>query len=137
MKKVKLISLVLSILICFISKSQEKTITKKPENCVVEIETTSKSLIKAKDTICDVNVFSNFVQPGTSTKRIVICAPSNSVFKEPLYILDGDIISSKQLAKINPNDIEEIKVLKGPDATSLYGNQAINGVVIIISKEKE
>ncbi|PXY45657.1 TonB-dependent receptor plug domain-containing protein [Flavobacterium hydrophilum] len=137
MKKVKLISLVLSMSICFISKAQEKTIIKKPENRVSEIETTSKSLIKAKDTICDVKVFSNFVQSGTSTKRIVICAPSNSVFKEPLFILDGDIINSNQFSKINPNDIKEVKVLKGNDATSLYGNQAINGVVVIISKEKK
>lgn len=137
MKNVKLISLALSMLISFVLKAQEKTPANKEANSSAEIQIPAETFTKSKDTISDVKVSSNFVQPSPPANGITICAPSQSVLKEPLYILDGVLINSKQLSKINPNDIEEIKVLKGLDATSLYGNQAINGVVIIASKEKE
>lgn len=134
MKNVKLISLSIAMLICFVMTAQEKTLSKKHlENSTVEIEMTTQTL--TKDTIYNVKVSSNFVQPATSTPRIIVCAPSLNHKNEPLYILDGVLSNSKQVAKINPNDIEEIKVLKGTDATSLYGNQAINGVVVITTKE--
>lgn len=137
MKNVKLISLALSMLICFVLKAQEKTPDNIQVNSSAEIEILPKTFAKSKDTISDVKVSSNFVQPAPPANRIIICAPSRSVLKEPIYILDGVMINSKQFSKINPNGIAEIKVLKGLDATSLYGNQAINGVVIIVSKEKE
>ena len=137
MKNVKLISLALSMLISFVLKAQEKTPANKPVNSSAEIEILPITFAESKDTITHVKVSSNFVQPSLPANRIIICAPSRSVLKEPIYILDGVTINSKQFSKINPNDIEEIKVLKDLDATSLYGNQAINGVVIIVSKEKE
>jgi len=137
MKNVKLISLALSMLISFVSKAQEKTPDNKQVNSSAEIEILPETFAKSKDTISVVKVSSNFVQPAPATNRIIICAPSRSVLKEPIYILDGVIIDSKQLSKINPNDIEEIKVMKGLDATSLYGNQPTNGVVVITTKGEE
>lgn len=135
MKNVKLVSLALSMLTSFALKAQEKTSANKQVHNSPEIEIPSKTFTKSKDTISDVKISSNFVQPTAPTNRIIICAPSRSVLKEPIYILDGVEINSKQFSKINPNDIEEIKVLKGLDATSLYGNQAINGVIVITTKE--
>ena len=82
--------------------------------------------ITAKDTLL-----------STLTNEMVICAPPKLATKEPLYILDGIIIDSKHFSKVNPNDIENISILKGIDATSLYGNQAINGVIILTTKEKD
>ncbi len=37
-------------------------------------------------------------------------------------------------AEINPDDIESISVLKGPNAAALYGSRAANGVIIIKTK---
>lgn len=136
MKNVKLISLALSMLISFVLKAQEKTVTGK-ENSSKEKEMTPITFTKPKDTIPNVKVSSNFVQPTARAPLIRICAPSKSVLKEPLYILDGDIINTQQFSKLNPSDIKEVKVLKGQDANSIYGNQAINGVVIITTKEEE
>jgi Ca-activated chloride channel homolog len=45
-------------------------------------------------------------------------------------------VKSNALAKINPNDIQDIKVLKDSAATSIYGARATNGVVIITSKNE-
>lgn len=130
MKNIKFISLAFSMLICFVAKAQEKPISKEP------IEKETKPFTKIKDTISGVKVPSNLVQNKTSTIRIV-CAKSISNVDEPLYILDGTLISANKFSKINPNDIESIKVLKGIEATSIYGSNAMNGVIIITLKEKE
>lgn len=53
---------------------------------------------------------------------------------EPLYVLDGKVISSDAFLTLNPNDISEIKVLKDAVGTALYGIKAANGVVEITSK---
>jgi TonB-linked SusC/RagA family outer membrane protein len=50
--------------------------------------------------------------------------------QEPLYIVDGTIISGT-LPDINPADIENIEVVKGAAAASLYGARAGNGVIQI------
>lgn len=36
---------------------------------------------------------------------------------------------------INPNDIESMSVLKGPQAAALYGSRASNGVIVITTKK--
>jgi hypothetical protein len=105
MKSVKLISLVLTMHIGFVSIAQEKPIS--------------------KDTI----------QQQTPDKQLIICVPSRSSANEPLYIIDGKITNSKQLSKINPNDIKEMKVLKGNEAKLAYGEKGVNGVIVITLKK--
>ncbi|WCT11042.1 MG2 domain-containing protein [Mucilaginibacter jinjuensis] len=51
----------------------------------------------------------------------------------PLIIVDGQIYSG-QFNGLNPNSITQIMVLKGADATALYGSKAAQGVVIISTK---
>lgn len=52
---------------------------------------------------------------------------------EPLYVKDGQVISSDAFMTLNPADIKEIKVLKDAVACALYGIKAANGVVEITS----
>ncbi|GJM64235.1 TonB-dependent receptor [Persicobacter diffluens] len=51
----------------------------------------------------------------------------------PLYVVDGFIVES--INNIPPSDITSINVLKDAAATSIYGAQAANGVVVITTKE--
>lgn len=53
---------------------------------------------------------------------------------EPLIVLDG-VIYSGQMTDINPNDIEQIDVLKDASSTAVYGAKAANGVVLITTKK--
>lgn len=53
---------------------------------------------------------------------------------EPLFVLDGKVISSDAFRSLNPQDIREIKVLKDAAACALYGIKAANGVIEISSK---
>jgi TonB-linked SusC/RagA family outer membrane protein len=50
----------------------------------------------------------------------------------PLYVIDGVI--TPNAAAINPNDIQNIEVLKDAASASIYGSRAANGVILITTK---
>src|SRR5690606_36853196 len=47
---------------------------------------------------------------------------------------EGEVDDGNAAGEIDPNDIESISVLKGPNAAALYGSRASNGVVLITTK---
>ena len=57
----------------------------------------------------------------------------NRTKNEPLYVLDG--VPVPTIGRINPNDIEEITVLKGANAAALYGSEGVNGAIMITTKQ--
>jgi TonB-linked SusC/RagA family outer membrane protein len=77
--------------------------------------------------------------PNAGTQVIIrgISSINNSQNNEPLFILDGMPIAGKgsAAADINPNDIENVTVLKGAAAAALYGQDAANGVIMITTKK--
>ena len=54
---------------------------------------------------------------------------------EALVVLDGMQTTSTVLALINPNDIENVSILKGGQAATLYGSAGINGAIVITTKK--
>jgi TonB-dependent SusC/RagA subfamily outer membrane receptor len=55
--------------------------------------------------------------------------------KTPLYILDGvPLKSSIEISKLNPEEFENVSVLKNPSSISPYGNEGKNGVILITTK---
>lgn len=54
--------------------------------------------------------------------------------KSPLIVIDG-AISSIDLAMLNPNDVDNITVLKDAAAASIYGVRAANGVIVVTTKK--
>lgn len=58
----------------------------------------------------------------------------DSYLNRPLYVVDGFILSDEMLNTINPNDIENIEILRDAGATSIYGARGGNGVFIITTK---
>lgn len=53
---------------------------------------------------------------------------------EPLYVMDGQVITAETFYNLNASDIQDIKVLKDAAACALYGVKAANGVLEITSK---
>ena len=53
---------------------------------------------------------------------------------DPLYVVDGFPIAG-DISNINPDEIQDISVLKDAASTSLYGSRAANGVVLITTKK--
>jgi TonB-linked SusC/RagA family outer membrane protein len=93
-------------------------------------------------------------QPGSSSKVIVRgYASIGGQSNQALIVVDGVPFNNSRLGSfndfansggvdfgnglndINPNDIDNITVLKGAAATSLYGSRAQNGVVLITTKK--
>ena len=54
---------------------------------------------------------------------------------EPLYVVNGAIMSHTDFAKLNPNSIKSMNVIKGDQATSIYGARASNGVIVVTLKD--
>jgi len=86
-----------------------------------------------------VQVTQNSGIPGASSTIRIRGINSINASTEPIYVIDGVIISvsssntatNNPLAAINPQDIVSMDILKDASATAIYGAQASNGVVII------
>ena len=91
--------------------------------------------------IAGVSVTNSGGSPNAGSQIIIrgISSINTSQSNEPLFILDGVAISggASAAADINPNDIENITVLKGAAAAALYGQDAANGVIMITTKQGE
>lgn len=89
--------------------------------------------------IAGLSVTNSSGSPNAGTQVIIrgISSINNSQNNEPLFILDGMPIAGKgsAAADINPNDIENVTVLKGAAAAALYGQDAANGVIMITTKK--
>ena len=87
---------------------------------------------------------------GGSTKAVLRGDKSLMGLSEPLYVIDGiPMVNNKGgqpgsyggtdggdgLSQINPADIESMNILKGANASILYGSQGANGVVLITTKK--
>ncbi|MCS7027483.1 MAG: SusC/RagA family TonB-linked outer membrane protein [Bacteroidia bacterium] len=73
--------------------------------------------------------------PGTAPNIRLRGATNIQGTSNPLIIVDGVITApGTTLADINMNDVESIEIVKGAAGASLYGSQAANGVIQIITK---
>lgn len=75
--------------------------------------------------------------PGQGMSIKIRGAASIGAGNNPLYVVDGIPIvgGAFGIGNINPNEVENISVLKDASAASLYGSRAANGVVLITTKK--
>ena len=74
--------------------------------------------------------------PGSGTSITLRGTGSIQGSNQPLYIVDGVILSADAV-DIDPQDIKNIEVVKGAAAASLYGSRAQNGIINITTKRGE
>ena len=101
--------------------------------------------------VAGVQINTTSSDPGQANSVIIRGISSINGNNQPLYVVDGvplvqTTFSGTQkeqdqfqnavggVSNINPNDIENMTVLKGAAATALYGSRAANGVIIITTK---
>ncbi len=110
--------------------------------------------------VAGIEVTSSSGVPGASSSITIRGVSSISGSNQPLFVVDGLPIDNKTLstsaffsdnssntsfsnrgvdftnraADINPEDIESLVVLKGPEAAALYGIDAANGAIVITTK---
>src|SRR5207247_7845989 len=87
---------------------------------------------------------------GSGSRIRIRGASSFSIGNQPLLYVDGvrvdadfatgptnQAFGSSSISRFNdfnPDDIESIEIVKGPAATTLYGTEASNGVIQVITK---
>jgi TonB-linked SusC/RagA family outer membrane protein len=110
--------------------------------------------------VAGVEVTSTSGVPGASSSITIRGVSSISGSNQPLFVVDGLPLDNKTLtstafvsdasattsfsnrtvdftnraADLNPEDIESLVVLKGPEAAALYGIDAANGAIVITTK---
>jgi TonB-linked SusC/RagA family outer membrane protein len=111
--------------------------------------------------VAGVTVNSTSGVPGASSSITIRGTSSISSSNQPLFIIDGLPMDNKTMntsvlasdapgsatafsnrgvdfsnraVDINPDDIETLTVLKGPEASALYGIDAANGAIVITTK---
>ncbi len=72
-------------------------------------------------------------KPGQGMSVRIRGQVSVSAGSDPLYVIDGFPITGN-IGSMNPDEIEDITILKDAASTSLYGSRAANGVVLITTK---
>ena len=70
-------------------------------------------------------------RPGSDDSSISVRGNTTLGNNQPLVVIDG--IPGRSLNSINPNDIENINVLKDASA-AIYGSRAANGVILVTTK---
>lgn len=84
--------------------------------------------------VAGLQVFTSSGEPSEGVSMRLRGIGSINSSSEPLFILDGAPISSGAFSAINPNDIENLTILKDASSTSIYGSRAANGVIVITTK---
>jgi TonB-linked SusC/RagA family outer membrane protein len=100
--------------------------------------------------IAGVNVVSSSGNVGSSARIVIRGNSSITGENQPLFVVNGIPMDNSNrgngntqsggvdfgnaIQDINPDDIESITVLKGPNAASLYGSRGANGVILITTK---
>ncbi len=104
------------------------------------IVSTPEQLVQGK--VAGVQIISNDGAPGSGSLIRIRGGTSINASNDPLIVIDGVPVdnygipgSANPLNLINPNDIENITILKDASATAIYGNRAANGVIIITTKK--
>jgi TonB family protein len=72
--------------------------------------------------------------PPTAKDKIRIVDGTISGETNALIVIDGEIVSSKSLSEVDPEEIELINVLKGEVAVQKYGGKARDGVIEITTR---
>ncbi|WP_276381472.1 hypothetical protein [Flavobacterium sp. H4147] len=133
MKSVKLISSAIAMLIGFVTIAQKKEIRGIASDTIkwaVPIDSSVQEKISGTQ-ITPQN--KNYA----AEKSVIIHEPLSLASKtEPLFILDGNIITVSQFSKINPNDIESIKIIKADEIDFIRQGRGLNGIVLITLKKQ-
>lgn len=72
-------------------------------------------------------------EPGYDDAGLLIRGASTTGDSSPLIVVDGVADRAGSLGRLNPNDIENITILKDASA-AIYGSRAANGVILVTTK---
>jgi TonB-linked SusC/RagA family outer membrane protein len=75
------------------------------------------------------------MNPNDNSMNINIRGISTMGNNDPLIVIDGLISSTSTLNNLNPNDIENVSVLKDAGSAAIYGSRSANGVILVTTRK--
>ncbi|MGJ1369516.1 SusC/RagA family TonB-linked outer membrane protein [Sphingobacterium spiritivorum] len=120
-----------------ISKERSAGSFAKPDMEVLANRATSMNIIQRLDGLVPGLVINN--SPTNGTEQFLIRGLSTLGTRDgytnasPLFVVDG--IAMPDVSSINPQDVQDVTVLKDATAASIWGARASNGVIVITTKK--
>lgn len=76
------------------------------------------------------------MNPNNNTMNINIRGVSSMNNNDPLIVIDGMVANDvNAMNQLNPNDIENVSILKDAGTAAIYGSRSANGVILITTKK--
>ncbi len=118
--------------------------TQKRESVVSSIETINPKELRIPSSnlttalagrLAGVISYQRSGEPGNDNAQFFVRGVTTFGYaSSPLILLDGFEVSSTDLARVDPDNIEQFAVLKDATAAALYGSKGANGVIMVTTK---
>lgn len=82
----------------------------------------------------NVIIQSNSYDPNNQDTRFNIRGVTSTTNSDPLFVIDGVVADNGAFNRLNPNDVENISVLKDASAAAIYGSRSAAGVILVTTK---
>lgn len=119
--------------------------TQKKESVIGAISTIKVAELKAPSSnlttalagrVAGVISYQRSGEPGVDNASFFVRGVTTFGYKkDPLILIDNIELTSTDLARLQPDDIESFSIMKDATATALYGARGANGVILVKTKE--
>lgn len=147
--KVKIVNMRLSkdmqsldetVVVAFGTQRKESVVSSITTVNVKDLRTPSSNLTTAlAGRMAGLVAYQSTGAPGEEDAQFFVRSVTSfgSGLTSPLILIDNIEMTSRDLARLNPDDIASFSILKDASATALYGARGANGVVLVTTKEGE
>lgn len=104
---------------------------------MLENRSTTNVLSSLQGTVANLNITSSTgaIDAIPSINLRGMTSIGSNANTNPLILIDGVPADNEEFARLNPNDIKSISVLKDPSTAAIYGSRAAFGAILVTTKE--
>lgn len=97
------------------------------------VQMVSKTIAETINEVID--SLEDTVDSGNSGIKEIKNIVSIDSFAQPIFVLDGQKLKAGFFDTLSPDVIKSVSVLKGESAKEMYGEEGVNGVILIVTKK--
>ena len=129
-----------TVVVAFGRQAKESVVSSITTVNVRDLRTPSSNLTTAlAGRMAGLVAYQSTGAPGEEDAQFFVRSVTSfgSGLASPLILIDNIEMTSRDLSRLNPDDISSFSILKDASATALYGARGANGVVLVTTKEGE